>query len=206
MVVEQLGFDAINLRLDGWTLVHADESRRQWMRDAEGNDEYASCLMLSYQPEPLEDIDLNDHVGVRAAVSGIAAQAGQTMVSVDVIGAAGVPALWYILKQRQAPSGMVYSGCLLLPFTSSFFTLQLMCMETGITGIREAIVLDRFIENNVAIREISEGHLLVNNGTARAPYSSDAEEHDVQFPSHPLSRVRRYFKDILSVLSIKGVY
>lgn len=205
MVTEQLGFDAINLRLEGWTAVHADSQRRQWMRDAEG-DEFASTLLLTYQPEALEGIDLDDHVGVRKAVRDIADGAGQIMVSVDVVGAAGVPALWYILKQNQAPSGMVYSGCLILPFTNSFFTLQLMCMETGITGIREAIVMDRFIASGVSIRELSESATRFEHGTAKGHYSPDAPEHDVQFPNHPLSKVRRYFRDILSVLSIKGVY
>jgi len=203
LVAEPIQFEAIELHLDGWTLVHTDQHRRQWMRDAEG-DQFASSLTVIYQAEPLEGIDFNDYEAVRAAVSGIAAQAGQTVVSVEMIKAAGQLALWYILKQKQALSGTVYSGCMLLPFEACFITLQLVCLETGITGIREAIVMDRLIAKGTAIKELSQGQL-AENGTAKARYSSDAEGHDNQFLNHPLSRVRRYFSEIIAKLSIPGM-
>lgn len=72
------------------------------------------------------------------------------MVSAEVIEAAGLPSLWYILKQSQAPSGMAYSGSLVLPLADQFFTIQLMCLETGITGIRESIVVDKLLEQGVS--------------------------------------------------------
>jgi len=201
VTAELTGLEAIELSLEGWTLTHSDEHRRQWMRDAEG-DLHASCLMLTYQAEPLEGLDLGDYAAVRQSVVAIAQQAEQTMVSLEMVQAATHAGLWYILKQKQAGSGNVYSGCMLIPMGESFYTLQLVCLETGITGIREAIIMDRFIAAGTAIKELSEGQQ-ADDGTARARYSSDNESFDSQFPNHPLSRVRRYFHEIITALTLK---
>ncbi len=201
LTAELTGLEALDFCLDGWTLTHSDEHRRQWMRDAEG-DLHASCLMLIHQAEPLEGLDLADYVAVRQAVLAIAQQADQTLVSLEILKAAGQPALWYILKQKQSGSGNVYSGCMLLPLSESFYTMQIVCLETGITGIREAIIMDRLIAKGIAIKDLSEGQNS-EDGTAKARYSSDADSHDSQFPNHPLSRVRRYFAEIIGAMTLK---
>lgn len=194
------GFDLIELPLESWTIVHADQHRRQFVRDLYG-DEFSSRMIVTHQDEPLDGVDLNDLEGIRKLVQNIATQAKQIVVSAEVINAAGLPSLWYILKQSQAPSGMAYSGSLVLPLRSQFFTIQLMCLETGITGIRESIVVDKLLEQGVSFKDLADTNSYCDEGTALAQYSADASIYDERFPQHPLSRVRRYIAEILQCLA-----
>jgi tetratricopeptide (TPR) repeat protein len=201
-VAPKSGFDLIQLPLESWTIVHADHHKRQFVRDVYGDD-FSSRMIVVHQTEPLEGVDLTDLEGIRQLVQNIATQAKQIMVSAEVIEAAGLPSLWYILKQSQAPSGMAYSGSLVLPLADQFFTIQLMCLETGITGIRESIVVDKLLEQGVSFKVLADNNSYCESGTALAPYSADAEIYDERFPNHPLTRVRRYIAEILAALSVQ---
>lgn len=203
-MAEKSGFDLITLPPPGWTLVHADEHRRQFARDVYGDD-YSSRMIVVHQNEALEGVDLSDLAGIKELVQNIATQAKQIMVSAEVLPVGGVPSLWYILKQSQAPSGMAYSGSLVLPLAGQFFTIQLMCLETGITGIRESIVVDKLLEQGVSFKVLADANSYCESGTALAPYSADGEIYDERFPNHPLSRVRRYIAEVLQMLSSQNL-
>ena len=57
----------------------------------------------------------------------------------------GCRAVWLIVKAPQKPHGMTYIGSLTFPFRNFSFVLKAVCVEHGTPGMREAVVLERFL-------------------------------------------------------------
>lgn len=102
-----------------------------------------------------------------------------------------------IVKVPQTTHGMTYTGSYIIPFRDFSYVIKIQCEEGAMTGIREAIILQKKLtsgENNIDGPE--ELDKLVGN------LASDDEIYDKDFPDHPLSRCRRGLSMIASSLSI----
>lgn len=97
---------------------------------------------------------------------------------------------------------MAYVGSLVFPRRDFSYVLKFQCEETGITGMRDSIVLNQALsKQQVSLNEA--GQLL--DWVVIPPASgftgglvgnlAEATEYDSQFPDHPLSRVRNYFRE-----------
>jgi len=120
-------------------------------------------------------------------IQDVAAASHATLLECDIVRIGQLPAVRQIVKVPQIPSGMTYLGTFTIPFAKFSYVLKVQCEEHGITGIREAVLLDRKLKNKPAgvdAREIAAG------------LDADSEEHDVEFPDHPLSRLRRHLRYI----------
>jgi hypothetical protein len=165
-------------------------------------------------PASLESVD-----EVREFYRQLAARAGMGLVEAETVVLDGHQAIWTLLKVPQEPTGMSYLGSLTFPFPDGSLVVKLQCQETGITGAREALVLNEKLasgEVGVAPSVESDGGMGVLIGWFRDPYGaptevaplwclSDAAAYDALVPNHPLSRLRRQRHQILETITFPPV-
>jgi len=113
--------------------------------------------------------------------------AGGPRVDFDVVDVDDRSVLKQILKFPQQPSGMTYLGSLTIPFIDCSFVVKVQCEERGMTGQREAVLLDQLL---------AEGRVHVGPDGIGGAWEPDNFQYDSQFPSHPLSRARRVLAQI----------
>ena len=108
----------------------------------------------------------------------------------------GVRSIWLIAKglDEQTRSA-VYLGSLTIPFREFSFVIKIQCQEQGVTGMREALLVDEALRNGTGR---IEGERFVPIG-----WSFDDEQFDDRLPQHPLSRVRRELHHIASSVRIE---
>ena len=124
------------------------------------------------------------------------AASGAVLVECKLITLEHVPAIRQIMKAPQKPSGMTYLGAFTLPFASFSYVLKEQCEERGMTGLREAVLLDEALQNKtVTINPDSSTPI---NGD----WQPDSEKFDDRFHTHPLSRVRRHLRCIESYVKL----
>jgi hypothetical protein len=193
-----------NLIIDetGWLPISDDGHRKLLKRDV-SEDTYATTLMISFNlgvidfGAPLTDLDT-----AREMIRIFCSSSGSGLVSADVVEIDGFPSLKIIQKEPQKPTGMSYLAILMIQCKGCFFNIMLKSLEVGYTGVRDAIVLDRYFQRSV---ETDGSGMPV--GWFQDPYNpyvkdsimrnpSDDETYDLEFPEHPLSRVRRYCREL----------
>jgi hypothetical protein len=144
--------------------------------------------------------DLASLSDLRLALSRMASESGGAIVEAQVIIVDGCRAVRQCVKVPQQPSGMTYVGSFILPFRDFSFMLKIQCEERGVTGMREAIILDEKFNSGEIQLDPDGGNI---SGWMNDPYDSartsglarclaDDEEYDQRFPNHPLSRVRHF--------------
>jgi hypothetical protein len=111
--------------------------------------------------------------------AALGASGGQ-VVETSVLAVGGCGAVRLIFKAPQQPSGMTYVGSVTIPFRDFSFVIKVQCEERGTTGMREAVLLDRRLRDG-GIPDLSGGRLELPG------WQPDAEEHDAEFPGHPLA-------------------
>jgi hypothetical protein len=118
-----------------------------------------------------------------------AAASHASLLECDIVRIGQLPAVRQIAKVPQRPSGMTYLGAFTLPFAKFSYVLKVQCEEHGVTGIREAVLLDHKLKNKLASIDPVAAAMATRS-------DADSEEYDVQFPNHPLSRLRRHLRYI----------
>ena len=108
--------------------------------------------------------------------------------------AGGVPAVRFLFKIPKQPSGMVYVGSFTLPFRDFSFVIKVQAEEHGVTGVREAMLVERLLASGAATPAT------IFDSPAWNP---DAEAFDAEFPDHPVSRVRRVLDRVAHSLTIE---
>jgi hypothetical protein len=117
------------------------------------------------------------------------------LVEIAIINIDGCQSLRTIISVAQQPSGLTYVGAVTIPFRDFSFVVKCQCVETGATGIKEAILLDRNLANN--------GSPKTSEDVFDVPdYDPDAEVYDAEFPMHPVARVRRILNHVAGSLVI----
>jgi hypothetical protein len=123
---------------------------------------------------------------------GLLGDSGGRLVEAVVVEAGGCPALRTVRSVPQQPSGRSYVGALTVPFRDLSFVLKCQCLERGITGVKETMLLERSWSAKQA------------QGEQPFPpdWDPDAPEHDAEFPDHPVARARRVLDHIQRSLVI----
>jgi hypothetical protein len=120
----------------------------------------------------------------------------------------GCRAIKMIVRVPQQPSGVAYLGSLTLPFRDFSFVVKMQCAESGLTGVREAIIFDELLGNGeVRIDETGkiEGWEDPLNSIASPSWRinrAEAIEYDERFPNHPLSILRHTLGQIERSLKV----
>ena len=158
---------------------------------------YDGVGLYYYDVPPNINCDIANVQAVRDFYREFASNAGHAIIEAETLIIGGCHAIRTIIKAPQQPTGMTYLGSITLPFRDFSFVLKVQCAEQGVTGFREAVVLDQLISNG-EVTVSSDGKI---RGWMQDPYDSsieaplmrnqsEAREYDNQFPSHPLSRAR----------------
>jgi hypothetical protein len=102
-----------------------------------------------------------------------------------------------IFKVPQEPSGIRYIGSLTIPFKTCSFVLKVQAVEGGITGMREAAVMDKLLKAG-NFDEVIMGADPYDKGfkTGLLMTTAEAQIYDADFPNHPLSQVRNLLSQI----------
>lgn len=186
-----------------WTLRHADESTALFTNDS------GDGFSINYFPKvPDIEADVSDALALRAFYRAAAESSGVAMLEVDPTRIAGLPAVRTILKARLQPTGFAFIGSYTLPFADCSYVLKCQSVERGVTGMREAAVL---VMQTVPMPMDEQTGKLI--GWEQDPYDpsirgrfmrnrADDEQYDAEFPAHPLSRVRRYLKELGEQLDV----
>jgi hypothetical protein len=195
--------DSVRLILPGWERLSEGHEEGVWMND---NGDGLSIHVYHTPPgfeAPLYDVD-----AVRHAVRTTAVKDKSGIVEVDVIEIDELLIVRSIVKKPQQPSGMVYTGSLLVLRQKFSLDIKVLCRETGVTGLRDSTVFLRL------------GHTMDDPvGTPwwfQDPYDSkfkgpvlrnpsDDEEWDDQFPDHPLSRCRALLRMLEERITFKDI-
>lgn len=112
-----------------------------------------------------------------------------------------------IMKFHMKPSGMAYLGCYTIPFKSFSYVVKVQCLDVGTTGIRDTVICNMMLKDGIV--KLDEHGI---DGWMKDPYDetihlpfmmnlSEEEKFDDAFPTHPLSRLRTYMKDIEKTFS-----
>jgi hypothetical protein len=114
-----------------------------------------------------------------------------------MVEAGGCTAVRTIFSVSQQPSGRTYIGSLTVPFRDFSFVFKCQCPERGMTGSKEAILLDRSMAANEPMQK--------NDGRFHIPgWDPDNPEHDAGFPDHPVARARRLLDHVAWSLVVAG--
>lgn len=135
-------------------------------------------------PAPLTDL-----ATLRRRLAEIHAESG-CLIEAFIVGVDSQPALLRLQKMwlPDQPTGLVFAASLTVPKANCSAVLQILCPETGTTGIREAV-----LALEIGFDNMYPPHPYAPGLQGALPYNA-ADDHrwNDRFPEHPLSRVRRW--------------
>ena len=98
---------------------------------------------------------------------------------------------------------MTYIASLTFPFRTCSFVFKVQAAETGMTGMRDALIANKLISENMDSwsadpydKDFMIGALM---------NKSEQDVYDSKFPDHPLTRARQIIKQIEMSLQWKPV-
>ncbi|MCC3331056.1 hypothetical protein [Nocardia abscessus] len=135
-------------------------------------------------PAPLEDLaTLRRRLAERSAENGC-------LIEAFVVWLDAQPALLRMekLPLPNQPQGLVFAASVIVPKSRSSAVLQILCPETGTTGLREAMLATK-----IGFDNMYPPHPYAPEVQGRLPYNAaDDIRWDAEIPDHPLSRARRW--------------
>jgi len=160
--------------------------------------------------ETVFKVDFNDLPGLRSNIRTGFGGAGLISADVEefVSGADGakIKGVIIITKLPQIPAGMSYNGLIFFPFKDFSYSLYMRFEETGVTGAREAAVLDPLIGSGEVKLVVGAAGAVIEGfdedlyePTLRGPLvrnRAERPEYDEQFPEHPLSKLRACLRKV----------
>jgi hypothetical protein len=165
-------------------------------------DEQGLVLSLHYfglvpdLPAPLDQPER-----LRRGLTESTAAAGAGLIDAVVGEVDAVPAVEQFVKVRLSNRpGQVFLGSWTVPRDRCSVVLKIQAAEGGMTGMREAVILDR-----VGPADYFRPHPYAPDLAVPLPYHvADLEEWDEQFPTHPLSMVRAALRRIAPTVVLDG--
>ncbi len=140
----------------------------------------------------------------------IAYESGAAIIEVKKVKLGTFDSIKTIFKFPMQPHGMAYIGSYTIPFKHFSYVIKVQCIEQGTTGIRDNTIFELMIRNGKVKlnpeKKIAEGWM-------RDPYDesvhlpfmmnlSESEDFDEHFPEHPLTRMRKFLKQIEETIKI----
>jgi hypothetical protein len=187
LAASNVTLDSIELRADDWTPVESNAGMKSW------KNEVGDLLTIHYfQARPDLGARLGDVAALRSFFRTMVLKNGGGIISVDVLELGGLPAVRAVVKVPQTPKGTTYLASLTIPRRDFSFVVKVQCQEVGEVGARDHALFGRFVASQ---QRLSSWELDPYDGSRRDKIMrnrGEAEEYDVQFPDHPLSRARRY--------------
>jgi len=198
----------VRLDLRGWHLAEQSASEIIWLDSLEN---CSAVLSLNYFPiKPDIPCALSDTKSLRDSYLAMAIQNGGGLIKADVIEVGGMEAIETIYKfpLPEQAHGLNYIGSVTIPFADLSYVIKVQSGEIGTTGIREAILFAKLLPKiELDQDELNSSGSTKMKGLGKDPYDPsreyanmptifEDEQYDAEFPDHPLSKVRRWMKNI----------
>lgn len=186
------------LNLTGWFFDKGtSKPERSTWRDSDGD-----TITLSVAAA-LENTRTTDVEALRTYCRRIAEDHAAGLVEATVMLSQIGPAVQMIYKQLERPA-FTFTGTQIIALPKASLTWSVVAREKGTTGIREAVVTSSMFSNGQLTPELyveswacdpyEPNYRGVDRSTLR--YMSDDASYDGQFPTHPLSKVRRVLREL----------
>lgn len=197
---------SITIPDQGWNKLSEDGDAIRWV-----NPQQSALIVLHFfDKEPdlptVEDLDY-----LKKFYRNIAASSNGGTVETDILHIHDIPAVKTIIKIPQQETGMVYIASITIPFENCSYVVKIQANEIGVTGMRDAVILNRLMETGEV--EIGEENII---NWFEDPYDpdfkqgtpmnkSELEKYDHEFPEHPLSIARSLIKKIAAEMVFQPV-
>lgn len=194
---KNITIDSILIPTFGWNKIENSKFVRKW-----GNPEQTALLSLNFfsiKPDlpTVKDLDY-----LRSFYRNSISTVNGGLITVDTLTLYHSPVVKTIFKVSQEEYGMVYIASLTIPFEDYSFVVKIQTVESGITGLRDSVILNKLLESGEVLFENQE----IKNWFSD-PYDSDFkqgvlmnksedEKYDNEFPDHPLTIARRMINKI----------
>jgi len=169
----------INFSYDGYESQGEQESGRVRVWFTPDGDKL-SLHFFPLVPDLPQDAESADQI--KLFYQSMLGDSGAKVVETSIISIDECAAVQVIISMPQQPSGRFYIASVTLPFRDFSYVLKVQCAEHGTTGIKEAILGQRSMEEGKT--SISDGKIEVLD------WNPDSEEYDTEFPNHPIARAR----------------
>lgn len=207
---------SVDVDVSKWHRVEESPTEIIWLDSLE----YCTAILsLNYFPvRPDIPFPLSDVASLRKSYRAMAIEAGGGLMRADVIELAGLPAVETLFKFPipGQSRGLNYIGSITLPFANLSYVIKVQSAEMGMTGVREAMLFARLnppVQFNQ--EELKDKGSAKIEGLGKDPYDPsidypnmptifEDEQYDMEFPDHPLTKVRRWLKDIRVTASVDG--
>ena len=193
---KRISIEDVDVKLDGWHLAGRDDLVVQYNHQ---NGDVFSINFFNKQPDI--GAPLNDVTGIRDFYRQMLISNNMALLECDVHSIGGLPSVYMLAKVPMEPRGFIFLASHTIPRQKHSFVLKYQAMESGMTGVREAVVLNMHPTPKI------DGNTNRIVGWCADPYDSsleyavmrnkaDATDYDSQFPDHPLSRTREFMKQL----------
>jgi hypothetical protein len=193
-------FDPDMLPMPDWSIFARDSSSAAW-RDQSGD-----VITLTFTARRLLPDNLADDTAMQEHCRSVAEGQRAGLVEVAVASGAEGPCLTYIYKRLDKPA-FKFFGVVTAPVRHGTWVWMIVAGERGTTGMREAVVTTRLLDDGTLTMESYEASWAKDpydpnySGVERSTlrYMSDGPEYDAEFPHHPLSKVRRELGRLIGI-------
>lgn len=205
-----ISVDSVRFDLANCELRRRGQCERGWLR----SDEIAH--LLRFAPHQVSwNFDLTDIAAAREFYGNQCRENNGVMLSLEPISVHGKEALAGVFKYpaTNIGNGLGSSivGIIWIPFQNCNFQINVEAIESGTTGLREAVVMsqmgDEWPKPNADAEPVlvaSADELFEKMRAARSvarELPSDHQKYDAQFPDHPLSKVRNRMNQIIATIT-----
>ncbi|MBB4806237.1 hypothetical protein HNP38_001509 [Chryseobacterium defluvii] len=188
----EITINSVSVPNFGWNIVEQNDSQIVWV-----NPEQSALISLYFFNIPPDLPTFKDIYVLRNFHRQSIADSGGGIIEISIFNLHNIPSVKTIFKIPQPERGMSYLASVTIPFENYSFVIKAQAVEVGTTGIRDAFILDRFLNSG----EVTfEDNRLQN--WFEDPYDQDfkggtpmnkseQEQYDAEFPEHPLTIVRK---------------
>lgn len=200
--------ESFHVSMVGWKLIEPVDGQIVWV-----NEGVPDVRIQRYGRFPPTDLppDYPNIESHRAMFERMMNQSQGAVISVDFLKVKGIEAFQTIFKFHMPENslGMRYLGSVMFPFMNCFCGFTFQCDEYGTTGTREA--LSYMVESRlnpqppeappppVQVSSMEGFFDKIRNAPVRR-LPSDDEQYDSLVPTHPLTRTRRYLKELVETI------
>ncbi|WP_419494179.1 hypothetical protein [Chryseobacterium bernardetii] len=188
----------------GWTKVSEDDEAIRWV-----NPQQSALIVLHFFDKEPDLPTAKDLDYLKKFYRNIAASSNGGVIETDIINLHNIPCVKTIIKIPQQETGMAYIASITIPFENCSYVVKIQADEIGITGMRDALILDRL--HKAGEVEIEEENI---KNWFEDPYDpdfrqgtlmnqSELEKYDPEFPEHPLSVARSLIRSTAETIIFK---
>lgn len=189
----------------GWAKVSEDSEAIRWV-----NLQQSALIVLHFFDKEPDLPTAKDLEYLKKFYRNIAASSNGGAIETDIVNIHDISCVKTIIKFPQEETGMIYIASITIPFKDCSYVVKIQADEIGITGMRDAVILDRLLKTGEV--EIEEENM---KNWFEDPYDpdfkqgtlmnkSELEKYDHEFPEHPLSVARSLIKSISASIIFKS--